>query len=429
MKKKTLILLFFLFEFVFSQDPIQQVLVGGVAHVGDGSVIYNSTIVIRDGKILNIGSSDTIIYDKQISQVFNIRDKHIYPSLILPNTTLGLAEIDAVRASRDEREVGVLNANVRSQIAYNTESIVVSTVRTNGILLAQVTPRGGLIGGTSSIMKLHGNNWKDATYLENDGLHIYWPETYHRGHWTHSHDFTAKDKSEETDRSSEIRKLIIELEDFFDDAHQYISLTQKQVDLRYAALVDVFMGLKTLYIHVNTVSGIKQSILFAQKYDIKKIVLVGASESWRITNFLSDYNIPIILQRIHSLPIHEDDDINQPFKTPKILKDAGILFCLDYHGDMERMGSRNLPFLAGTTVSFGFDKEEALKLITSNPAAILGIADRTGTLENGKDANLFVSSGDILEVFSHNVEMLFLMGEQISLSNHQTELYQKYLKK
>ena len=165
-----------------------------------------------------------------------------------------------------------------------------------------------------------------------------------------------------------------------------------------------------------------------QNYDIKKIVIVGGSESWRITDFISKNNIPIILERIHRLPNYEDDDIDQPFKTPKILKDAGILFCLDYQGDMERMGSRNLPFLAGTTVNFGLNKEEALSLISLNPAKILGISDRTGTLETGKDANLFVSSGDILDVFSHNIELAFLMGKKINLTNHQTNLYNKYLK-
>ena len=157
--------------------------------------------------------------------------------------------------------------------------------------------------------------------------------------------------------------------------------------------------------------------------------MIGASESWRVTEFIAENEIPIILGRIHSLPNYTDADIDQSYKTPKILKEAGILFCLDYHGDMERMGSRNLPFLAGTTVSYGLAKEEAIELITLNPAKILGINDRTGSLETGKDANLFVSSGDALDMLSHNVEILFLMGKKIELQNHQTRLHDKYLKK
>jgi len=430
MIKKTIALLLFI-QCVYSQNSNPIVLIGGVAHIGNKEVIENSIIVISNGKIDQIGPIESVEFNKENSKIINVQNKHIYPSFILPNTTLGLVEIDAVRASRDEREVGNLNSNVRSQIAYNTESIVISTVRTNGILLAQVTPRGGLISGTSSIMKLEGANWKDATYLKDDGLHINWPEIYHHDHWTHSHDFTAKDK--DIDKEDDAKKKNIEsiskLRDFFDNAKQYNLLKEKDIDLRFEALKNIFSGNATLYIHVNTVNGIKEAVMFARHYNIQQMVIVGGSESWRITDFIKEHNIPIILKRIHSLPNHQDDDIDQSFKTPKILKDAEILFCLDYQGDMERMGSRNLPFLAGNTMNFGFNKEEALQLITSNPAKILGISNRTGTLEVGKDANLFISSGDALDIMSNNVELLFLMGQEINLNNHQLRLYNKYLKK
>ena len=136
-----------------------------------------------------------------------------------------------------------------------------------------------------------------------------------------------------------------------------------------------------------------------------------------------------MLGRIHRLPNYPEDDVHQPYKTPKILKDANILFCLDYSGDMPRMGSRNLPFVAGSTVAFGLNKEEALQLITFNAAKILGIDEKTGTLETGKDANLFVSTGDALDMMGHNIELLFLMGKEVSLENHQTKLYSKFLEK
>jgi len=430
MIKKIITLLLFI-QCVYTQNNTPIVLIGGIAHIGNEEVIENSTIIIVNGKIDKIGPKKSVEFDENNVEIINIQDKHIYPSFILPNTTLGLAEIDAVRASRDEREVGDFNANVRSQIAYNTESIVLSTVRTNGILLAQVTPRGGLITGTSSIMKLAGDNWKKATYLKDDGLHINWPETYHHDHWTHSHDFTAKDTDldKENDGKKKNQKAIAQLYNFFDNARQYNLLKEKEIDLRFEALQNIFSGSTTLYIHTNTVNGIKEAIMFSKYYNIKKMVIVGGSESWRITEFIKKHNTPIILKRIHSLPNHQDDDIDQSFKTPKILKEAGILFCLDYQGDMERMGARNLPFLAGSTVNYGFNKEEALKLITSNPAKILGISNRTGTLEAGKDANLFISTGDALDVMSNNIELLFLMGEKINLNNHQLKLYNKYLKK
>jgi len=431
---KFLIIIFLSVQWSFSQDLNEEnskryILTGGTAHIGNGEVIENSTIIIENGKIVAIGSSDLVIVNKKRGITYNLMGKHIYPSFILPNTTLGLVEIDAVRATRDERETGNLNPNVRTQIAYNAESIVASTVRANGILLAQITPRGGLISGTSSIMKLDGWNWEDATYLKDDGIHLYWPELHGYHYHGHSHIFTASDITEEKEEKSKVLEAISSLNNLFQKAQQYSKLKQKETDLRLKSLQGLFTGQQTLYIHVNGANSIKESILFSKKYNIKKIVIVGASESWRITDFILKNDIPIILGRVHSLPNHTEDDIDQAYKTPKILKESGILFCLDYAGDMPRMGSRNLPFLAGTTVAYGLTKEEALQLITLNPAKILGIDDRTGSLETGKEANLFISSGDALDMISHNIEMLFLMGQEVSLENHQTRLYQKYLEK
>ena len=219
-------------QFIFSQEKIfkRHVLLGGTAHVGNGEVIENSTIIIENGKIIAIGPSNLVIVNKKRAITHNIEGKHVYPSLILPNSTLGLAEIDAVRATRDEREVGELNPNVRTQIAYNTESIVVSTVRSNGILLAQVVPRGGLIAGTSSIMKLDGWDWEDATYVKDDGIHLYWPELYSHNHWGHNHSFTSTDFKEEQEKKQTIVKSVNILTDFFDEAKQYNNLKRKEID-------------------------------------------------------------------------------------------------------------------------------------------------------------------------------------------------------
>jgi len=432
--RRILAVIIFISQIVFCQeknneDEKRHILIGGTAHIGNGEIIENSTIIIEGEKIIAIGPSDLVIVNTDRGNTIDLKGKHIYPSFILPNTTLGLAEIDAVRATRDERETGDLNPNVRSQIAYNTESIVSSTVRSNGILIAQVTPRGGLIAGTSSIMKLDGWNWEDATYHEDDGIHLYWPEQYSYDYHGHSHVFTSSDNSEEEKEENEVFESISTLNNLFLEAQKYSSLKNKETDLRLNSLQDLFIGKKKLYIHVNGANGIKESVLFAKKNSIKKIVLVGASESWRITDFITRHNIPIILGRVHSLPNYSDDDIDQPYKTPSILKESGILFCLDYSGDMPRMGSRNLPFLAGTTVAYGLNKEEALQLITLNAAKILGIDDRTGSLETGKDANLFISTGDALDMISHNIEVLFLMGKKLSLDNHQTKLYKKFSKK
>jgi len=427
------LLIFFNSVIIFSQDNFEKnqryILSGGTAHIGNGEVIENSILIIENGKIVAIGPSDLVIVNKERGKTYDITGKHIYPSFILPNTTLGLAEIDAVRATRDERETGDLNPNVRTQIAYNTESIVTSTVRTNGILIAQIVPRGSLISGTSSIMKLVGRDWEEATYLKDDGIHIYWPESHDYHYHGHSHDFTASDKNDHEHELDEVLNSISLIKNLFLEAKKYSEIKNNEVDLRLQSMQGLFTGEQTLFIHVNGANGIKESVMFAKKNSIKKIVLVGASESWRVTDFISSNNIPVVLGRIHRLPNYPEDDVHQPYKTPKILKDANILFCLDYSGDMPRMGSRNLPFVAGSTVAFGLNKEEALQLITFNAAKILGIDEKTGTLETGKDANLFVSTGDALDMMGHNIELLFLMGKEVSLENHQTKLYSKFLEK
>ena len=195
------------------------------------------------------------------------------------------------------------------------------------------------------------------------------------------------------------------------------------------AMKKLFSGERTLFIHANRVKQIKESIIFCKNIGIKKIVLVGGKDAWRITDFLVENNIPVILNRIHRLPMRYDEDINIHFKTPKILHDAGILFCLDYEGDMERMGARNLPFTAGNCVAFGLSKEEALMSITLNTAKILGINDKVGSLEKGKAATLFVSNGDALDMMGNNILFAFIDGKSLDLNNMQKELYLKYQNK
>jgi imidazolonepropionase-like amidohydrolase len=167
-------------------------------------------------------------------------------------------------------------------------------------------------------------------------------------------------------------------------------------------------------------------VLFAEQMQIQKMVLVGADDAWRIADFIADFNIPVVLSRTHRLPLRQSEDVDIAYKSAKILSDAGVLYCLDYQGDMERMGSRNLPFTAGTTVAYGLDKEEALMSISLNTAKILGIDNRLGSLEEGKDATLFVSEGDALDMRSNSISLAFIRGKKLELTNHQEQLYNKY---
>ncbi|MFK7908344.1 MAG: amidohydrolase, partial [Chitinophagales bacterium] len=160
------------------------ILKGGTAHIGNGEVIENSTIVFEDGKITTVTDAAMLKIDPTGKTIIDITGKHVYPGFVAASTAMGLMEISAVRATRDDYEMGSLNPNVRSIISFNTDSRVIPTVRSNGILLAQVRPKGGRVSGTSSIVQLDAWNWEDAAYKMDDGVHLSWPRMYSfRGWW------------------------------------------------------------------------------------------------------------------------------------------------------------------------------------------------------------------------------------------------------
>lgn len=394
---------------------------GATVHQGNGEVIKNAFILIDKGVITSIGDASNVRLDKTGRDYYDFSGKHIYPGFILANSTLGLAEIDAVRATRDYREVGAITPNVRSIVAYNAESKVTATVRTNGILMAQITPRGGLLSGTSSIVELDAWNWEDAAFKLDDGLHMNWPSRfYYSGWWAEPGGMVANENYDET---------ITELNRIFEEAQVYAAGTPALTDLKKEALKGLFDGQKTLYIHADGAKEMIQAVRFAKSHGVQKVVLVGAAESYKIIDFLKEESIPVILQRVHELPSAADEDIDLPFRLPAMLHEAGILVAINYAGDMERMGSRNLPFTAGTAAGYGMTKEEALQLITLNVAKIMGIDQYVGSLEVGKYATFFVSEGDALDMRGNQVTDAWIQGKKLDLSNHQKALYERYKKK
>ena len=188
----------------------------------------------------------------------------------------------------------------------------------------------------------------------------------------------------------------------------------------------LFNGKKQLYIHVDKTSDMIDAIEFAKKYKIEKTVLVGAEEAINVKDLLIAHNIPVILNRVHRLPISQDTPIDDPYTQPYKLQEAGVLFCLGYVGRMESMGSRNLPFTAGTSVAYGQKYEDAVMSISLSAAKILGIDNKVGSIETGKDATFFISSGDALDMLTNNIESAFIKGQDIDLNNHQDELFKKY---
>lgn len=401
--KQLLLILLLSSQFIANAQRI--LLLNGTAHIGDGQVLESAAIGVVNDRISFIKNALTQTFDPaQWDTIIQLKGQHIYPALISANNTLGLTEIDAVRATRDFNDVGVWNPHVRAQIAFNVESRVIETVRTNGVLISQATPRGGYISGTSSLMNLYGWNWEDATIVANDGIHLNWPyskETY------------QKEKQE--------------IYQFFEMAKAYADRKDAQPnDLRLEAMKACFNGQKRVYIHAESLQQIVDVIDFSKDFELPFPVIVGGDEAYLIGAKLKDSKIPIMLNRIHSLPKHEDDLTYQPYRLPALLKEQGILFCLQNEGDMQPMNTRNLPFQAGTTMAYGLTAEEALQTVSLNVCKIVGIDQDYGTLAAGKKATFFVSKGPALDMKTNLVTLILIDGKFCPTSNFQQELYQKY---
>ena len=424
MKKYIVLLSLSLFGFAQQTPAPKQtksiLIIGAKAHLGNGNVIENSLISIIDGKIATISAAAGIKPAKH-DVVIDATGKHVYPGFIAPNSTLGLVEIDAVRASDDESEIGEFNPHVRSIIAYNSESKLVETTRPNGVLIAQITPRGGRIPGSSSIVQLDAWTWEDATIKANDGIHLNWPKSYSRAGWWAEPGGIEINKNYEPQTQS--------IQEYFDTAFAYLGSKNTKKDLPYEAMNGLQSGEKTLFINANGEKEIIDAVLFKKKNNIKNMTIVGGYYAFRVAPLLKENNVSVLLKRVHDMPLLEDEDVNLPYKNAKLLVDAGILVGLENAGDMERMQTRNLPFYAGTCAAWGLSKEQALQLISGNTAKILGIDQQYGTLEAGKSATLFISEGDALDMKSNLISLAFIDGRNISLESHHTKLYKRYKEK
>ncbi|KAA5544965.1 amidohydrolase family protein [Adhaeribacter rhizoryzae] len=398
--------------------PLQNkpiLLTGATLHVGNGTVIEKAAVAFDKGKIIYAGSASSAPTATGYEQI-DVTGQHIYPGLIQPNTTLGLNEIASVRATLDQQEVGQINPNVRAMVAYNTDSDVLPTIRANGVLLLQVTPVGGTISGTSSVMHLDAWNWEDAVVKADDGMHLYWPPLLYQTQSETTPAFTEAQRNRE--------KLLQDLDKLFKEAAAFRLGTPNKENFKLTALKGLFDGTKRLYLHADNAKDIIESVRFAQKNGVKQIVLTGGRDAWRITDFLRENNIPVILSGVHALPGLAGDDTDLAYKTPFLLQQAGILYGLSYSTSLH--GVRNLPFIAGTAVAHGLTKEQALMTITVNTAKILGIDTQVGTLETGKDATLVVSAGDLLDMRTNQVTQAYIQGRRLVLTDKQKYLYQKF---
>jgi imidazolonepropionase-like amidohydrolase len=388
---------------------------GATLHVGNGTVVENAAVGFDNGKITYAGPQSGANLSGY--EVVDVTGQHIYPGLIQPNSSLGLNEIESVRATIDWREVGDLNPNVRSVVAYNTDSDIIPTVRANGVLMTQVAPIGGTIAGSSSVVQLDAWNWEDAVVKADEGIHMNWPAM-----------LVPTGNRQQDERLSRMKEqrdeTLRELSQLLSDAAVFKAGKNDAENLKLSAMAGLFDGSKKLYIHTNYGKEIIESVNFVKQFGIKNIVIVGAGDALAVADFLKTNNIPVIYSGVHALPSRAEEDVYQPYKMPYLLHKAGIQFALDY--DLSIHGIRNLPFIAGTAAAYGLDKEQALASVSLNTAKILGIDKQAGSVEVGKDATIVVSSGDLLDMRTNNVTHAFIQGRKIDPNTKQKYLYEKF---
>ncbi|WP_316819649.1 amidohydrolase family protein [Pedobacter gandavensis] len=401
-----------------AQSKLTYVL-GAKLHLGNGNVIENGYLIFDKGKITGIGDARVVKLDMSKGNLIQANGKHVYPGFIAPVTNLGLAEFESVKASLDFAEIGNLNPHIRSIIAYNTDSKVPATLRSNGVLMAQVTPQGGTVSGSSSVVQLDAWNWEDAAIKTDDAMHINWPVVPKgRGGFGFRGPAISSELLKERTQNS-----INELDQLFAESKAYSEAPKPAVsNARLAAMRNLFNGNQRLFINVDGQKDIIEAVNFAKKYQITPVI-VGGDEAYLITDFLKQNNVAVVVKQPHALPNSVDDDVNMPYKNAATLVNAGVNVVVSIDGYWQQ---RNLPFMAGTVAAWGLDPEKALQTITLNTAKVLGVDKTTGSLELGKDATFFISSGDALDMKSNHVEQAFIQGRDINLDNLHKQLDKKF---
>jgi imidazolonepropionase-like amidohydrolase len=385
--------------------------------------IANGTIVFANGVITAVGANVAVPAD---ATVIDGTGLFVYPGLIDSGSHVGLEEISAVPGTVDTAELGDINPNARAEVAVNPHSNIIPVTRVNGITSVVTEPEGGIISGSSAMIQLAGWTPKEMTLKAPLAMHIHFPRLR-----TAAFDEVPQDEEAAKEATKNYTKQIDKLRDTFRDAQAYARAAAARTnhpdikrfdrDLILEALVPVVEGREPVVMHANLERDIRAAIKFADEFKLK-VILADAEDVAKVIPELKSHNIPVILGPILSTPPREDDPYDLVYGNAKTLFDAGIPFAIQ---SQDAHNARNLPYQAAACAAFGLPKDAALRAVTIAPAQIFGMADRIGSLETGKLANIIVTDGDPLEIVTH-VKRLFIGGEDISLETNQTLLWEKF---
>ena len=383
---------------------------GANVHVGNGEVLKGVWVAFDNGKITYVGDGRTIRINRNEATIIEAQGKNLYPGIIALNTSIGLNEIESVGATQDYVEPGMFQPNIRSIIAYSTDSRVTPTVRSNGILYAQIAPQGAYLSGRSSVVQLDAWNWEDAAVALDNVFHLNWP----------------RNRNDEKPSKEEGKSEVDLIEEFFVNSKSYCEQNKpKELNVKYEAMRNLLNKKAKMFIHVSGNSEIISACEFAKKHNLDYAIVCGTN-AFYVLNYLKDNKVKVVLSGIHNLPSSSSEDIQLPYKMPGILAKAGIEFAISADGGWQQ---RNLPFEAATATGFGLSEADALKAITLNAAKIAGVDKQIGSIEIGKNASFILTTGNLFEMKDLKIEKAFIDGREISLDNKQKRLYKKYSEK
>jgi imidazolonepropionase-like amidohydrolase len=398
----------------------------GWIFTASGPVLTNASVLIRDGRIQKVGSGLT---DKA-DTVVELAGQRVFPGLIAPTTVLGLLEIDALRATRDTTEVGEYSADVSAWIAVNPDSELIPVARANGYTHAQVVPSGGTVSGYSGLIQLDGWTIEDLTIEKAVALHLRWPgfglDTTPR---PPGKDSGPSLEDQVRDRDRKLR----EIDAFFTEATAYSQAKKTATDgfrivPAWEAMLPVVRKERPLWIHANEARGIRSAAEWSVRRGFK-VVIAGGRDAWREAAYLAEHRIPVAYEHVFTQPVRDTDPYDVHYSAPAILAKAGVLVA--FSEGTEQFGAsniRNIPYSAAQARAFGLPYEDAVRGLTLNAAQMLGVSDRLGSIEPGKEATLFIADGDILDLKAQ-VKRMWIRGREVDLSSRHTRLYEKYRKR
>jgi len=399
---------------------------GATIHTVTNGVIENGTILFENGVIRAIGTDVEIPTG---TRVVDVSGKHIYPGLIDAYSTVGISEIGSVDVSSDVNELGDFNPNVRAEVAVNAESRHIGTTRSAGVLVTLTTPGGGLISGMSSAMSLEGWDWEEMSLESAAALNVNWPNPNSRGgrggRGGRGRGFGPGPQESPPTYAEQVQQL----KDFFAEARAYRDATtageEVRTDSRYTAMIPALNGEIPVVVSADGAAQINDAITWAQQEGVR-LVIRGGGDAIHVADRLVANDIPVILTSTMAAPGRDYEGYDGAYTMPARLHEAGVRFAIS--GGSGALYTNRLPWEAGVAVAFGLPEEEALKAVTINAAEFMGISDRVGSLEPGKQATLLITTGTPLDMTS-DIEQSYIQGREIDMNDIQKHFFDKYMEK